>query len=305
MNQVAVDAERLQAALVAAAAAAGRNLPVDGELTMAEPPAGGPPESLIPGPDARAVSAALTGGLDGTLLLLVSAGLADAIERSPFGDQYLTDGVDTALQDAVSSLSEALGMAVRLEAPQEIEAGVAFAGLPERAFAAVPMMEGARHLGTLALLLDAPDSGPAPAAEAPAAVPATAAPAAVPAAEAPRAQPGLLVADELGNQPPPTHAFEALEPAPAAPVVPRSLQLLRDVEMGVTAELGRTRMTVRSLLELTPGSVIELDRAAGSPVDVLVNGTLIARGEVVVIDEEFGIRISEIVSPDEDDRRRR
>jgi flagellar motor switch protein FliN/FliY len=54
-------------------------------------------------------------------------------------------------------------------------------------------------------------------------------------------------------------------------------------------------MTVRDLLSLTPGSVVELDRAAGSPVDVLVNGTLIARGEVVVIDEEFGIRISEII----------
>jgi flagellar motor switch protein FliN/FliY len=78
----------------------------------------------------------------------------------------------------------------------------------------------------------------------------------------------------------------------------RPLSLLHDVEMGVTAELGRRRMTVRDLLSLTPGAVIELDRAAGSPVDVLVNGTLIARGEVVVIDEEFGIRISEIVAPD-------
>ena len=65
--------------------------------------------------------------------------------------------------------------------------------------------------------------------------------------------------------------------------------------MGVTAELGRRRMTVRDLLSLTPGAVIELDRAAGSPVDVLVNGTLVARGEVVVIDEEFGVRISEII----------
>ena len=73
------------------------------------------------------------------------------------------------------------------------------------------------------------------------------------------------------------------------------MTLLHDVEMGVTAELGRTRMTVRDLLSLTPGAVVELDRAAGSPVDVLVNGTLIARGEVVVIDEEYGIRISEIV----------
>jgi flagellar motor switch protein FliN/FliY len=67
--------------------------------------------------------------------------------------------------------------------------------------------------------------------------------------------------------------------------------------MEVTAELGRTRMSVRELLSLTPGAVIELDRAAGGPADLLVNGRLIARGEVVVIDENFGIRITEIVGP--------
>jgi flagellar motor switch protein FliN/FliY len=71
--------------------------------------------------------------------------------------------------------------------------------------------------------------------------------------------------------------------------------VLGDVEMGVTAELGRTRMSVRELLSITPGAVIDLDRAAGEPVDVLVNGKLIARGEVVIVDEEFGIRISEIL----------
>ncbi len=75
------------------------------------------------------------------------------------------------------------------------------------------------------------------------------------------------------------------------------LELLHDVEMEVTAELGRTRMTVRDLLSLAPGAVVELDRAAGSPCDLLVNGTLIARGEVVVVDEDFGIRITEIISP--------
>jgi flagellar motor switch protein FliN/FliY len=81
-----------------------------------------------------------------------------------------------------------------------------------------------------------------------------------------------------------------VSPAPGgAPYV------LADVEMGVTAELGRCRMTVRELLSITPGALIDLDRPAGAPVDVLVNGTLIARGEVVVIDEEFGIRISELV----------
>jgi flagellar motor switch protein FliN len=82
--------------------------------------------------------------------------------------------------------------------------------------------------------------------------------------------------------------------------LPRSrqagLDLLRDVEMEVTVEIGRTRMTVRELLALTPGTVVELDRAAGSPADLLVNGTLLARGEIVVVDEDFGIRITEIVS---------
>ena len=75
------------------------------------------------------------------------------------------------------------------------------------------------------------------------------------------------------------------------------LDMLHDVEMEVSAELGRTRMSVRELLSLNPGAIVELDRAAGSPADLLVNGRLIARGEVVVVDENFGIRITEIVSP--------
>jgi flagellar motor switch protein FliN/FliY len=73
-----------------------------------------------------------------------------------------------------------------------------------------------------------------------------------------------------------------------------AMHVLADVEMKVTAELGRTRMSVSDLLALTPGSLIELDRTAGSPIDLLVNGTLIARGEVVVVDEEYGIRLTEI-----------
>lgn len=74
------------------------------------------------------------------------------------------------------------------------------------------------------------------------------------------------------------------------------LSLLQDVEMDVTVELGRTTMPIRDLLSLQPGMVVEIDRTAGSPIDVLVNGRLIAVGEVVVIDEEFGIRITDIVS---------
>lgn len=80
---------------------------------------------------------------------------------------------------------------------------------------------------------------------------------------------------------------------------PTPLTVLNDVMMTVTAELGRTTMPVRELLNLSPGMVVEIDRVAGAPIDLLVNGRRIAVGEVVVIDEEFGIRITEIAPPDE------
>jgi flagellar motor switch protein FliN/FliY len=88
----------------------------------------------------------------------------------------------------------------------------------------------------------------------------------------------------------------------SAPAAPRrtelgSLNLLRDVEMTLSVELGRTSMPVRDLLSLAPGSVIELDRAAGAPADLMVNGRLLARGEIVVVDEDYGLRITEIVDP--------
>lgn len=90
-------------------------------------------------------------------------------------------------------------------------------------------------------------------------------------------------------------SLRANGPDSAAPPV-GPLGLLNDVDMEVTVELGRTVMPIRELLALQPGMVVEIDRAAGAPIDVLVNGRLIARGEVVVIDEEFGVRITDIVS---------
>jgi flagellar motor switch protein FliN/FliY len=96
--------------------------------------------------------------------------------------------------------------------------------------------------------------------------------------------------------------FQALVGVDNPAVEARRMHMLRDVEMGVSVELGRTRMTVRDLLALAPGVIVELDKAAGAPVDLLVNGTLMARGEVVVIDEEFAVRISEIVTTEQDSR---
>ena len=76
-----------------------------------------------------------------------------------------------------------------------------------------------------------------------------------------------------------------------------NLELLMDVPLQVTVELGRTEKVVKEVLALGPGSVLELDKLAGEPVDILVNEKLIAKGEVVVIDENFGIRVTEILAP--------
>ena len=91
--------------------------------------------------------------------------------------------------------------------------------------------------------------------------------------------------------------------AAAAPHVPMDaaaersrMRLLHDVELVLTAEIGHTRLPMRQVLDLVPGTILELDRAAGAPADVMVNGRLVARGEVVVVDEDYGIRITEIVS---------
>ncbi|TFV58753.1 UNVERIFIED_ORG: flagellar motor switch protein FliN [Bacillus sp. AZ43] len=108
---------------------------------------------------------------------------------------------------------------------------------------------------------------------------------------------GMFVAVPLmaGTEHQATFALQVTLPTAATPTR-GSLDLLRHVAMEVTVEIGRTRMTVQELLSLHPGEVVELDRAASAPADLLVNGTLIARGEVVVVDEDFGLRISEIVT---------
>lgn len=77
------------------------------------------------------------------------------------------------------------------------------------------------------------------------------------------------------------------------------LELILDIPVSISMEVGRTSITIRNLLQLNQGSVIELDRLAGEPLDVLVNGTLIAHGEVVVVNEKFGIRMTDVISPSE------
>lgn len=78
-----------------------------------------------------------------------------------------------------------------------------------------------------------------------------------------------------------------------------NLDVILDVNVTVSMEIGRTRIPIRNLLQLNQGSVVELDRLAGEPMDVLVNGTLVAHGEVVVVNEKFGIRLTDVISPAE------
>lgn len=101
------------------------------------------------------------------------------------------------------------------------------------------------------------------------------------------------------------------EPAAAAPVfeqfgggeqrsgTPQGFDMILDIPVRITVELGRTKISIRNLLQLAHGSVVELDGLAGEPMDVLVNGTLIAQGEVVVVNDKFGIRLTDIITPQE------
>lgn len=253
---------RVLPALQRAAGALARVLPADTAIVAGAVDDGAAGrDRLLPGPAARAVSASLDGTLRGTVVLAVSSPLAEAIEHGPLLNQELVAGVAQGLTDAVATLQGVADGPLRLDAPYEVDAAVSL-GAPGdgAAFVALTILDGTSHVATLAVLIRE-----------------------------------VVIEEDEQPEVSPLHEFEPLVNQVPEPEGNRSLDLLADVEMGVTAELGRTRMTVRELLALTPGSVVELDRTAGSPVDVLVNGTLVARGEVVVIDEEFGVRISEII----------
>lgn len=120
-----------------------------------------------------------------------------------------------------------------------------------------------------------------------------------------------LAEQDKGNASPPAGnrergaVFPTLSPQPgaAASGANNDLEMLMDIPVQLTVELGRTRIPIKHILQLAQGSVIELDALAGEPMDVLVNGCLIAQGEVVVVNEKFGIRLTDIVTPSERMRR--
>jgi flagellar motor switch protein FliN/FliY len=116
-----------------------------------------------------------------------------------------------------------------------------------------------------------------------------------PVIEAPAEEPALPVsAGAL--------AYDEIVGRGAPGAAPADLSLVFDLPVELAVEIGRTTMTIRETLAIAPGSLIQLNRLAGEPVDLLVNGHRIARGEVVAIDEEFGLRVTEIVSPQASER---
>lgn len=229
-------------------------------LAVGMPRQDAPGADSVPDGAVRAVAMPFVDGIGGEIALIVRADFALAIEAAA-PDEALATGAISALQAGVDAIIAA--------ADEDVTAGVASEVEPAELigpragdFLVYPLLQGNERAATIIIRIAGIGTG------------------------------GL--ATQSTNIA--VHEFQPLDDGTGGLMDPRPLNLLQDVEMGVTAELGRRRMTVRELLSLTPGSVIELDRAAGSPVDVLVNGTLIARGEVVVIDEEFGIRIAEIVA---------
>ena len=261
---------QLPAATASSATAATAAAAIAAQLPTADPALAVPvsvfePSALVPGPDAVGIAVRVSGDANGELVLLVCAPLADALLNSVVGNADDVAALQPLLLPAVDALQAATGLRLQPAACRSIDTAVAADAVVHTASpSAAQIRAGEHHVGTLLVGLGT---------DAPAA--------AAPAAALPREE------------------FRPL--GAAAPTRdPLRLQLLHEVPMAVTVQLGSTRMTVRELLALAPGSVVELDRAAGSPVDVLVNGTLLARGEVVVVDEEYAVRISEIVShPDQ------
>ncbi|HEY0886599.1 MAG TPA: flagellar motor switch protein FliN, partial [Ramlibacter sp.] len=100
-------------------------------------------------------------------------------------------------------------------------------------------------------------------------------------------------------QPAAAQVFQQIEPGRPAGAGDLDMERIKNIPVQLTAELGRTRVTIKNLLGLSQGSVVELDGLAGQPLDVFINGYLIAQGEVVVVNDKYGIRLTDIVVPSE------
>ncbi|MDQ1394865.1 MAG: flagellar motor switch protein FliN, partial [Acidimicrobiaceae bacterium] len=186
---------------------------------------------LDAGPGARAVTATIDGAASGTVVIALAEPLASALENGPIGPQDLAAALEPALAEALAALEPTFGSPLELHAALAMEAEPALSSL-RGAVVGVPLLVDGAVAAVFAVAVDIDDD-----------------PAVTTA--------GGMDLPDLDKPP-------ARRRAPFGD--PAALDLLADVEMGVTAELGRTRMTVRDLLALVPGSVVELDRVAGSAV---------------------------------------
>lgn len=256
-----------------------------GLLPAATPLAVGAPTDQRLDLAGQAIAARFTGAAHGQIVVVVGQDLVDALASSPLGALDLGQAVRPALEAAASTLGPVVvEPGTRGDPAAAMRSVLAAGGL------LVPLTDGSEVRALVALAVEV-RIGAGDAAGF------VAAGAGGGGGSDSGGSGGGRHASEpvIAGQPVPV-GFAPLTPGPrGAPVVHGGLELLHDVEMEITAELGRTRLRVRDLLAMAPGAVIELDRVAGGPTDLLVNGRLIARGEVVVIDENFGIRITEIV----------
>ena len=284
----------------AAARALEQLLGHDVMLAVEPPVVIAPTVELLPPGATRSVALPFGNGIVGEVTLVVAEHFATSMEAATSDASLLT-----AALPALVAAADAIEPVIHLQAVPDYAGEISTETLLTSVtgdFAIIPLMEGEQRVACVVVRIvdEQPAAAAAPAfsqpsatfAPPPLAPPTSASPAGavalVPAAAAPSYEPNTVA----------TYEFQPLGDGQAAMGPPRPLALVNDVKLQLIAELGRRQMKVKDIVALEPGSVIELDRAAGSPVDVLVNGVVLAHGEVVVIDEEFGIRVSEIVVGD-------
>ena len=206
---------------------------------------------------------AVEGSINGSLMIALLAGASPDITTS--------EGLVDALADAIDAMSQVLDSEIGPPAPAS--------GAPTiPADISVPLLVDGAAVGAVLLFLAEPAAAAEPAAtEEPATAPESA------PEPAPQAAP---------------QAAPAAAPVAAASVLstPKQIDALANVQMEVTIEVGRTLLPIGQLLQLQPGQIVELDREVGTPLDMYINGTLLARGEIVVVDDQFGFRVTSVVA---------
>ncbi len=262
-------------------------------LTIGETTLGEPDLVVLPEGDTRSVVLPFTDFVVGEVTLVVAAQLAGAMEAVTPDGELLSASLPV-IEAAAATIEATIHIAASPFAAGEIATDTLLTSVVGD-FAAVPILENDVRIACVVVRVV--DDQTPPASE-PVPVPAAAYAVPAPPPMAPLLAPAPPAAPASSGNGISLHEFQPLGDGRASGADPRSLTLLNDVHMEVTAELGRRSMKVRDIMALEPGSVVELDRAAGSPIEVFVNGAIVWHGEVVVVDDEFGIRVSEIVMDD-------